>query len=204
MRKFFAALACAGALCAVAAAPFGWIALTAPAPFVRSVESALPRLDVASVDLRFAPTPARGFLEAEYPDTVARHEILPLPRNRPPTTALLLAEARAALGKGPRELGTRPDLWCADWINKTLRRLGLAGTGSALASSFKPWGVRSATPCVGCVGVMPRRGGSGHVVIIDKVRGRTVYAYSPNGGRNRMRYATYPLSRFTAFRAPAA
>lgn len=202
MRKLFAALACAGALCAAAAAPFGWIALTAPAPFVRSVESALPRVDVAAVDLTFAPTPARGFLEAEYPAPGAVHELLPLPPRRPAATKLLLDEAQASVDRTARQLGVRLDLWCMAAINKWLGRIGVKGTGSDLAVSVRRWGVAS-KPVPGAIALKPRKGGSGHVVIVKAVRGKTLIAISPNH-RGKVREARYPLRVFTAFRAPAA
>lgn len=206
MRDFARALALAGALCAVGvAAPIAWIVWQNNCCSLRS-----PAL---AVEIRWAGA-ALDELALAHPPAVVPvysepllHVIAPplnvLPRPRPTATVLLLAEARASLGMGPRELGVRPTLWCADAINTWLKRVGLKGTGSALAISFKQWG-RPAKASAGVVGLMPRRGGSGHVVVLARVRGKLVDTYSPNGGRNKVRYATYPLKRFTAFRAPAA
>lgn len=127
---------------------------------------------------------------------------VPLPRRKPPGSEALLALAQADVGKGPRELGTRLTLWCADAINVWLRRLNIKGTGSALAASFVRYG-KPADPAPGVIAVKPRRGGSGHVVIVKSVlpKGRMLVV-SPNGGGNKVRLTIYPIRSFYAFRAP--
>lgn len=116
-----------------------------------------------------------------------------------PVTARLLAVASASVGKGPRALGVRLDLWCADAINAWLRKIGVKGTGSQLASSFRTWG-KPTKPAPGVVAVKPRRGGSGHVVVVQAVKGNRIVAISPNGGGNRVRVHVYPLRAFDSFR----
>lgn len=111
----------------------------------------------------------------------------------------LLDAATAALGKGPAALGTRANLWCADFINRTLRRIGLNGTNSSLASSFARYG-QAAKPAPGVIAVKPRAGGN-HVVIIKEVRGRELVAVSGNSG-GKVRLMRYRIAQFYAFRAP--
>lgn len=199
MREFLGAVALAivVAVGALHVAPY-----TGQGPQGTNFQASLPAIDVAPVDLSW-PMPPMPVVETAAVDLsfAPIRETLPMPQRRPAATVLLLAEASNALGKGPREIGVRPDLWCADAINKWLKRIGLKGTDSALAASFRNWG-KPAKAASGAVGLMPRRGGSGHVVVVAKVKGGTVYAYSPNGGKNRVRYATYPVKRFTAFRVP--
>lgn len=165
-------------------------------------------------------------MSKKSPSKVAdKIDMIPLPRSRPlhpmawlavePDPAMfvvlsiaqfslevrhqLVDVASAALGKGPRALGTRPDLWCADFINKTLAKVGLRGTGSDLAASFARWG-RPAVPAPGVVAVKPRRGGN-HVVIIKEVRGDQITAISGNSGRA-VRLMRYKVGQFYAFRSP--
>lgn len=163
-------------------------------------EAGIPRIEPAEIDLGFPQTPSPAFVEAVYPQNWVWRENLPMPKARPAATVLLLAEARASLGKGPRQLGTRRDLWCADFINVLLRRLGLHGSGSDAAASFAHWG-KPAKPAPGVVAVKPRRGGN-HVIVIKEVRGRTIIAISGNSGRT-VREMKYSVGQFYAFRAPA-
>lgn len=47
--------------------------------------------------------------------------------------------------------------WCASFVNWCLQRVGLTGTRSALAASFRTWGRALVAPRVGCVVVLARR-----------------------------------------------
>lgn len=114
--------------------------------------------------------------------------------------SLLAAEASRWIGKGPRDLGVRHSLWCADAINAWLRRIGLKGTGSALAASFASWG-KQAKPAPGVIAVKRRHGGN-HVVVVKAVHGTKIVAISPNGGGNRVRVHVYRVRQFYAFREP--
>lgn len=65
-------------------------------------------------------------------------------------------------------VGSLGDPWCAIFINAMLRAVGLPGSGSAMAQSFKsdPDFVRLSGPARGAIGVMwrgSRNSGSGHV-----------------------------------------
>lgn len=117
-----------------------------------------------------------------------------------PAARLSFAAARW-VGKGPREIGTRPNLWCAAFINKVLKGLGLRGTGSDLAASFARYGKPSKLK-PGAIAVKRRRGGN-HVVVIERVlKGGRVVAISGNSG-NRVRRMVYRASVFWAVRTPA-
>lgn len=157
----------------------------------------------------FLPRPDKPFLLVT----------VPLPRKRPsqdqqvekPSTAMvglplnLLALAEKNVGATARQLGMHnPSLWCAEAINAWLRKLRARGTNSNLAVSFAHWGKASAQPCIGCIGVKYRRGGSGHVVIVKAIRGNKIIAISPNGGHGRVQVSTYPIRAFYTFRQPPA
>lgn len=129
---------------------------------------------------------------------------VPLPRRAPLrvfAADLLAAEASRWIGKGPRDLGVRMNLWCADAINAWLRRVGKSGTGSALAKSFASYG-RATKPKPGAIAVKPRRGGN-HVVVVKAIlkHGRLL-AISPNGGGGKVRLHVYRIRQFYAFREP--
>lgn len=46
--------------------------------------------------------------------------------------------------------------WCSSFVNWCMARVGISGTGSALARSWLEWGNAIDTPCYGCVVVLTR------------------------------------------------
>lgn len=70
-------------------------------------------------------------------------------------------------------------LKCAANVNAELARRGIKGTGSALAKSFLKWG-RSSHPVPGAVAIYHRYGDRGHVAIVSRVEGSTVYVWNPS------------------------
>ncbi len=82
----------------------------------------------------------------------------------------------AAISKPVRYIAGR--LICARNVNAALAERGIKGTGSALAASFRTWG-RASGPTPGAVAFNWRRGG-GHVSIVAKVEGGTVYVWNPS------------------------
>jgi hypothetical protein len=70
-------------------------------------------------------------------------------------------------------------LICAVNVNAELARRGIKGTGSALAKSFLKWG-RSSQPVPGAVAVYNRGGSKGHVAIVSRVEGSTVWVWNPS------------------------
>lgn len=117
------------------------------------------------------------------------------------TEARLSFAAARWVGKGPREIGTRSTLWCAAFINKVLKGMGMRGTGSDLAASFARYGKPSKMK-PGAIAVKRRRGGN-HVVVIERVlKDGRVVAISGNSG-NRVRRMVYRASVFWAVRTPA-
>lgn len=66
--------------------------------------------------------------------------------------------------------------WCAAWLNATLGKAGMKGTGSNMARSFMDWGQGVDTPQRGDVAVFSRgdpNGPYGHVGLFD--------GYNPDG-----------------------
>jgi hypothetical protein len=108
------------------------------------------------------------------------------------------APQSAGLAAPSRYIGGR--LVCAVNVNAALAERGIRGTGSALAKSFLHWGQPSA-PVPGAVAVYNRGGkGKGHVAIVSRVEGGTVYVLNP--GRGGWREVAYP-KRAIAYRVAA-
>lgn len=196
MRSFLAAMAIA---CAVGAVSFA--GYSAPAMLVEALPNVAVGTDPAPAVLA-SLTPPTQIIIIESPIVT---DGIPFPLSRrktvePPPTVLLLAAASHDVSKGPRALGLRRSLWCADAINAWLRRIGVKGTGSPLASSFVHWG-KPAKPAPGVIAVKTRRGGN-HVVVIKVIKGSTVIAISPNSG-GKVREMRYSVRQFYAFRVPA-
>lgn len=83
----------------------------------------------------------------------------------------------------------RGSLVCAVNVNAELARRGIKGTGSALARSFLSWG-RASGPVPGAVAVYGR-GGGGHVAIVSRVEGNTVYVWNPSSRRRAWQEVVY-------------
>jgi uncharacterized protein (TIGR02594 family) len=111
-----------------------------------------------------------------------------------------LDEAISAVGLSPKQLGVRRTLWCAAGTNKILRKAGIKGTGSDMASSFAGWG-KPTTARPGAIAVMKRKGG-GHVAIVVKDLGNKVLTVSPNS-RGKVRYVKFAKSRIYTYRWPS-
>jgi uncharacterized protein (TIGR02594 family) len=112
--------------------------------------------------------------------------------------AALVDEARRWIGTNPTG---KPRLWCARFMNFILGRLGLQGTGSDLAMSFRHYGRSISGPQVGAIAVLARRGG-GHVGVVSGIdaNGNPIII-SGNHGR-RVGEGIYSRSRVVAYVMP--
>jgi uncharacterized protein (TIGR02594 family) len=110
----------------------------------------------------------------------------------------VVAEARRYIGGNPTGRGS---LWCARFMNLVLQRSGHHGTGSDMASSFASYGQRVSGPQIGAIAVMGRRGG-GHVGVVSGIdaEGNPILVSGNNG--NRVREASYPRGRISAYVMP--
>jgi uncharacterized protein (TIGR02594 family) len=110
----------------------------------------------------------------------------------------LVAEARRWIGSNPTG---KARLWCARFMNFVLERVGLKGTGSDLAMSFRHYGHSISGPKVGAIAVLARRGG-GHVGVVSGVdaNGNPIII-SGNHGR-RVGEGIYSRSRVVAYVMP--
>lgn len=137
----------------------------------------------------------------------ASNRVEKINKSRPARVARAPQKARPAPAQTALEAIVAPGryiagrLVCAVNVNAELARRGIRGTGSALAKSFLSWG-RPSAPVPGAVAVY-NRGKSkvkGHVAIVSRVVGSTVYVLNP--GRGGWREVVYPRPAI-AYRAPA-
>lgn len=108
----------------------------------------------------------------------------------------LIARASADIGKTAYEVGVRPTLWCAAWLNTVLG----GGTGSDLARSYVTYGRPAAPGCIGCIAVLTRGKRGGHVGIVTGYdRSGNPILISGNHNR-RVGEGAYPRARIIAWR----
>jgi uncharacterized protein (TIGR02594 family) len=96
--------------------------------------------------------------------------------------------------------------WCSSFVNWTLARAGLRGTGSALARSWLPWGEPLDGPRPGCIAVLWRddpASWTGHVGFFVRADDTHVHLLGGNQLGEVREYA-YPLECVLAWRWPAA
>ena len=96
--------------------------------------------------------------------------------------------------------------WCSTFVNWTLARAGIPGTGSALARSWVEWGTPLDEPRVGCIAVLWRddpRGWKGHVGFFLRREGDDVVLLGGNQ-LEAVREHRYPRGQVLAWRWPAA
>lgn len=114
----------------------------------------------------------------------------------------IVDEARRFVGNTARQLGLPSRLWCADFMNYTLKRAGKSGTGSRMASSFAAYGKRVSGPQVGAIAIMSRGRRGGHVGVVSGIdaHGNPI-VISGNHGR-KVAESTYSRRRIYAYRMP--
>jgi uncharacterized protein (TIGR02594 family) len=95
--------------------------------------------------------------------------------------------------------------WCSSFVQWTLARVGIAGTGSALARSWLAWGDPLDEPCVGCIAVLWRddpQGWKGHVGFFLRLDGDDVVLLGGNQ-LEAVRVHRYPRGQVLGWRWPA-
>jgi len=94
--------------------------------------------------------------------------------------------------------------WCSSFLNWTLARAGIAGTGSALARSWLAWGEPLDAPRPGCVAVLWRedpRSWRGHVGFFVRLEDDDVVLLGGNQ-LGAVREHRYPLAQVLGWRWP--
>jgi uncharacterized protein (TIGR02594 family) len=95
--------------------------------------------------------------------------------------------------------------WCSSFVQWTLARVGIAGTGSALARSWLAWGAPLDEPRVGCIAVLWRedpQSWKGHVGFFLRFEGDDVVLLGGNQ-LEAVREHRYPRGQVLAWRWPA-
>ena len=114
-----------------------------------------------------------------------------------PTSNSLVSEARKYIGTNPTGRGS---LWCGAFMDLVLKRTGHAGGGN-LASAYARYGTRVASPQVGAIAVMGRRGG-GHVGVVSGVDANGNPIIVSGNHNHTVAEAVYPASRIQAYVLP--
>lgn len=111
----------------------------------------------------------------------------------------MVSAAKVHLGATAAQLGLPRRLWCADFMNQTLRRAGYQGTGSRQAKSFlaNP----RTTAHVGAIAVLSRRGG-GHVGIVSGFDERGNPVIVSGNHRHEVGESVYASRRVLAYVEP--
>ena len=94
--------------------------------------------------------------------------------------------------------------WCSSFINWSLARVGIAGTGSALARSWLEWGQPLDEPRPGCIAVLSREdpnGWKGHVGFFLRTDQESIHLLGGNQ-LEEVREHFYPLSTVLGYRWP--
>jgi len=104
-------------------------------------------------------------------------------------------------------LGARTDEvpWCSSFVNWCLKQVGIAGTNSALAASWRKWGTELDTPRYGCIVQIRQKGGGAdaatgsstgnHVAFFIRGTATSVTLLGGNQ-RNSVKQSTYPLRSY--------
>jgi uncharacterized protein (TIGR02594 family) len=95
--------------------------------------------------------------------------------------------------------------WCSAFVNWCLDKVGVLGTRRANARSFLSWGSELELPTVGCVVAFsrPPDPSHGHVAFYLGQDTLNIHVLGGNQG-NSVSVASYPKSRWLAYRWPSA
>jgi uncharacterized protein (TIGR02594 family) len=94
--------------------------------------------------------------------------------------------------------------WCSSFVNWALAKVGIEGTGSALARSWLEWGKSLAEPQLGCVVVLSREdpnGWKGQVGFFVRIEAENIVLLGGNQ-LDEVRENSYPLKSVLGYRWP--
>ncbi|MGN6462225.1 MAG: TIGR02594 family protein [Pseudolabrys sp.] len=119
-----------------------------------------------------------------------------------PGAAALLLEALRWRGHTAKQIGVPSQLWCADFMNFVLKRVGGKGTGSRAARSFLKYGKLLDGPRVGAIAILYRGPNNGHVGVVRGTDGQgNPILVSGNHGPTVMQ-SVYPKERVLGYVMP--
>ncbi len=92
--------------------------------------------------------------------------------------------------------------WCSSFVNWCVEKSGYAGTDSAWARSWLNWGRATNSPVKGCIVVLSRLEGSGHVGFFISKTTTTIKVLGGNQS-DAVNISNFPSSRLLGYRVPA-
>lgn len=118
----------------------------------------------------------------------------------------LVSIASRHIGKRAADLGLPRRLWCADFVNRVRREAGLKPVPSRLARDQVRLGRQLASPRIGAIAVISRRGGrlAGHTGIIRGFDEHHVVLISGNSIGRRVAEETISRARLIAIVDPSS
>jgi uncharacterized protein (TIGR02594 family) len=91
--------------------------------------------------------------------------------------------------------------WCSSFVNWVINKSGYTGTNSALALSWKTWGVEVEKPLYGSIAIIEYGEGRGHVGFVLGVQGNFVLILGGNQ-KDSVKVSKFNRSKFTKFVLP--
>ena len=150
----------------------------------------------------------RGTVELEQPNTPAPNE----PLWMKVVHGELGVKEVPGSGDNPRiveyhaetELHASKDAiaWCSSFANWVMKQVGIKGTRSAAALSWRSWGTKLSQPKYGCIVVFDHGGGHGHVTFFEKWDGSYLVCTGGNQSDS-VRTSKYSTGEVVAYRWPA-
>jgi uncharacterized protein (TIGR02594 family) len=92
--------------------------------------------------------------------------------------------------------------WCSAFANWVFKQVGIKGTDSAAALSWRTWGKKIDLPRYGCVVVFDHGSGHGHVTFFIREEGGYLVCTGGNQG-DAVRESKYGRGELSGFRWPA-
>lgn len=93
--------------------------------------------------------------------------------------------------------------WCAAFVGACLEEAGVRSSRFESARSYLDWGVPLAIPVVGCVVVLGRAGGGGHVGLLDGITVDGDMAILGGNQGDAVSIAVFKPERLLGYRWPA-
>lgn len=127
-----------------------------------------------------------------------KRQVAEIPGVRHNERILEYLESCTDLGHWARGRDETP--WCSAFVNWCVEQSDYAGTNRAWARSWLKWGTGIAVPTPGCIVVLKRGFGGGHVGFYRSLATPTRINILGGNQRNRICVQSYPVSRVLGYR----
>lgn len=87
--------------------------------------------------------------------------------------------------------------WCSSFVNWVMSQVGIKGTNSAGAYSWKDWGQKLDKPAYGSLAVVVNKNGTGHVGFVVAMTKNNNLVILGGNQKDEVRYSIYKNQNFT-------